>query len=371
MSIKNKIYFNVNLHNDSTKSIRGSPTPAIFEQTRTEAIVENPNDYTLSVVRFTIPTVNIPIKYFPVIYNPANPSDINYSAYSVSLKYNNITYTKHLEWKTQVDYVQLPQPPNPLPNAQVFNNPDYYQYYSLFSFRHFSHLINEAIEDVFNNNIVPLLPANTPGKIYNPPYLVFDGSSFLYTFYCSSLFLEDNPNKIELYFNTELGGNFDTSFNTVRYDYSDLHKNLRFVFNDPRNTFQIPSSTEEDGYLHMFEQEFDSTGLMTSLKNIIVRSKTLPVRTESFSSTKSSDLISGQTVSILTDFEIDGSTLKNQKNSITYVPSAEYRRINLLGHTGIRHISLEILWGDEDGNIYPILIPPNKPANIKILFEEK
>ena len=90
------------------------------------------NEYTLSVVRFTIPTVNIPIKYFPVIYNPANPSDINYSAYSISLKYNNITYTKHLEWKTQVDYVQLPQPPNPLPNAQVFNNPDYYQYYSLF-----------------------------------------------------------------------------------------------------------------------------------------------------------------------------------------------------------------------------------------------
>jgi hypothetical protein len=369
----NKIYFNVNLTNDITKSVRGSPTPAIFEQTRTEAIVDNPSKYNLSVVRFTIPTVNIPIKFFPVIYNPADPTAINYSAYSITLRHNNIDYIEHLTWVTQNPGAQLPNPPNPLPNAQVYNNPDYYLYYSMFSFRHFSHLINEALERAMNN-IIPFLPVPTPGKIYNPPYMVFDGNSFLYTFYTSELFLEETVqlgNGIELFFNTELAGNFDTSFNTQRYPYSNIHKNLRFIFNDPGNTFQIPSSTEESGFLHMFEQEFDSTGLMSSLKNIIIRSKTLPVRNESISSTKQTDLISGQTISILTDFEIDNSTLKNQKNSITYLPSAEYRRINLMGHTGIRHVALEILWGDEDGNIYPLLIPPNNPANIKILFEEK
>ena len=364
-----KIYFNVSIPHDDSKSIMGSPTPAIYNTVRDEAIISEPSKYNMSVIRFTIPTATIPIQYFPVIYNNLNPLDPNHSAYTITLRYNNIDYTEHLVWIPQNKAVVIPYPPSLLPN--VYNNPDYLLYYSLSSFSHFCSLINNALLNAFNM-ILPLLPPLPLGQEYHAPYLKFDGITFLFSWVVSDLFFEDNPNKIEIYFNTSLYNNFDVSFYNFFYGYNILDKNNRFIFDETLQNDTIVEITEDSGYLYKYTQEFDSSGLMTSFKSLIIRSGGLPVRNEGITtqSVKGGQISSG-TRSILTDFEIDEGSFKNLKNYIHYTPTSEYRRIDMSSNVPLKQLSLEILWSDNYDNLYPLLIPSHEVATIKILFEEK
>ena len=54
------VYYNINITNSNPISL----TPATFSETRTQAIVNNPSDYHMSVVRFKCPTNNIPLFSF-------------------------------------------------------------------------------------------------------------------------------------------------------------------------------------------------------------------------------------------------------------------------------------------------------------------
>lgn len=366
-----KIYFNVSIPHDDAKSIRGSPTPAVYNTVRDEPILMDPSKYNMSVIRFTIPTATIPIQYFPIIYNPNDPNDVNYSVYTITLRYQNVDYTEHLNWIPQSPNTQLPAPPSPLPNTIVYNDPNFLAYYSLYSFNHFCMLINNALSDAFNN-ILPNIPPPSQGKVYNPPYLKFDGNSFLFSFVVSDLFLEENPNKIDIYFNTSLSNNFDSSFHKYFYGFQIPDKNFRHIFSSSLENEVISSDTEENGYLYKYTQEFDSSGLMTSFKSLIIRSNALPVRNEGITTqgVKSGQISSG-TRSILTDFEIDEASFKNLKNYVHYVPTSEYRRIDMSSNVPLKQLSLEILWSDNYDNLYPLLIPSHEIATIKILFEEK
>ena len=367
---KEKSYFNVSIPHNDRISVKGSPTPAVYNVVRDESIISgNPKDYNMSVVRFTIPTSYIPVQFFPVIPNPSDPLDVNYGLYSITLSYLGNDYTQHLRWIPQNTDAPIPPPPTPTP--LFIPRPQYTEYYSLYSFNHFAYIINNAFLECFNNNIVPLLPSPPLGKEHRPPLIQFDGSSFLFSLFVSELFLEDTVNKIELYFNTALNTNFDTSFHCEFYDYTVPEKNVRYMFVPFLETNRVIDDGSADGVLYKYQQEYDSSGLMTSFKSVIIRSNTLPLRNEGISIQGANGQISTGSVSVITDFEIDQGSLRNQKNFIHYVPTAEYRRIEMFGNSSLKHIALEILWSDRFDNLFPVLIPAHDKATIKLYFEEK
>jgi len=363
---KEKYYFNINIPHDDKISVRGSPTPAVFSTVRNQSLLKNnTRDYNMSVVRFTIPTTYIPIQFFPVIPNPTDLSDVNYSIFAITLRYQGIDYTEHLRWIPQNK--DAPIPPPPQQGNSFYPNPIYAEYYSLYSFNHFVYILNTAIKKCFDLRILPLLNP-TQGKTYNAPLFQFDGSTFLFSAFVSDLFLESTGNKVELFFNTALNTNFDTSFNTEFYDFTVPYKNVRYVFMPYLETNRIIDTTEESGFLYKYQQEFDTTGQITSFRNIIIRSNTIPIRSEGLTTQTGTN--SSEIQNILTDFEIDQGSLRNQKSFIHYIPTAEYRRINLTGDSPLQNISLEILWGDRFDNFYPVLIPAHDKASVKLYFEE-
>jgi hypothetical protein len=72
-------------------------------------------------------------------------------------------------------------------------------------------------------------------------------------------------------------------------------------------------------------------------------------------------------IPILTDYSTEGL----YKNFLYYVPTSEYRRLQLYGSTPLTSIDLELFWRDRLGNLNPFLLSSNTTITIKMLFEKK
>ena len=350
---KKRVYYNVSIPHDDRVSVNGSPTPATFSEVRDEAIFQGaPKDWTMSVVRFSVPTAYIPIQFFPVVYDSVNPTNPNKSPYSITLSYNGNDFQEFIQWESQDKAVPIPPPPGIGVGArEVQRNPNYLEYYSLYSFQHFANLINTALDNCYQTNIVPLLPAATPPAVYKSPYIVYDGKTNLFTINVPATFLDSNPLPVQLWFNTILNENFDTSFDTEFYSYSAVDgKNVRYQVVDIGGANFTADTEEESGGFYALNQEFDSTGQMTSFTSIILRSASLPIVNEAVSIQARAGTvqtgIGGGTESIISDFEIDLGSNKDLRAFIHYLPTAEYRRITMNGDTPINRIDIELLWKD-------------------------
>jgi hypothetical protein len=372
---KNRVYYNISIPHNDIISVNSNPTPASFSEARDAPLFYGaPKDWSMSVVRFTVPTQYIPIQYFPVEADPITPANPNKSIYSITLSYNGNDFQQYLEWETQNDGVPVPPPPGGS-GRDFQNNPDYLEYYSLSSFQHFCDLINKALDACYQTNIVPLLPA--PTLTYNSPFITYEPNGSLFTLHCPATFLDTNPLPVQLYMNTFLNENFDTSFNTVYNSYAaPTGKNVEYPIVSFGGLNFTPDATEESGGFYTSRQEYDTTGTMTSFTSLIIRSVSLPIVNEAISlqpraGQRAGSGIGGGTESIISDFEIDlGTSGRTLRNYIHYVPTAEYRRITMRGEQPIQRIDIEILWKDNYDNLYPVLIPAHDIATVKILFEQ-
>ena len=367
---KKRLYYNVSIPHNDLISVKGSPTPAVYEEVRDQAIFQgSPKDWCMSVVRMTVPTSYIPIQFFPVEPDLINPDNPNKSIYSITLTYQGNVFQQFLEWIPQETFLPIPPPPEDITNISKVTDPRYYLYYSLYSFQHFCTLVNNALDTCFQTNIVPLLPAGT----YTSPFLSFDGSTNLFTFTTSDIFLDSQANPVNVWFNTALNGNFDTSFDVEYSSFlSTQGENVRMVILDRGNNVYKDVITDEVLYKQV--QDFDSTGQFTSFTSLIVRSVSLPIVNEIVSLQPRLGQIAGSGVAggseaIITDFEVDLGSEKNLRGFIHYIPTAEYRRITMHGNTPIKRIDIEILWKDNYDNLFPVLIPSHDIATVKILFE--
>ncbi len=377
---KDRIYYNVSIPHNDNISIGGSPTPAVFSEVRSEPILPKTcQNYVMSVIRFTIPTTYIPIQYFPVEYDIIIPENPNKSIYSITLSYNGSDFQEFLEWKTQAGGTPIPPPPGPtVMGNQTQRDPQYLEYYSLYSYNHFTSLINNALKICFTTNIEPLLPVIpivVPPAIqraYEPPYISFNSSTKLFTLYTQNIFLDSETLPVNIYFNTFLNENFDTSFDTTYFSYTaGLGKNVKFNIIDRGEDYKIEDPTAPDGYIYKQVQEYSTLGQMTSFTSIIIKSNSIPVRPEIISlQGPNYGNIATNSESILTDFEIDISDGFNLKSFIHYTPTAEYRRVNMAGNSYLNRIDLQVFWKDNYDNLYIVQVPAHDIITIKILFEE-
>ena len=66
---------------------------------------------------------------------------------------------------------------------------------------------------------------------------------------------------------------------------------------------------------------------------------------------------------------VDGNN--NYRNSIDYIPSAEYCFVDMYGNSPLSTIDISVYWKDRGGNLHPLLLTPGCNANIKLLFRRK
>jgi hypothetical protein len=72
-------------------------------------------------------------------------------------------------------------------------------------------------------------------------------------------------------------------------------------------------------------------------------------------------------IPILTDYSTEGL----YKNFLYYVPTSEYRRLQLYGSTPLTSIDLQVYWRDRLGALNPFLLTSNTTVTVKMLFEKK
>jgi hypothetical protein len=298
-SQEDHIYYNIVITNTSSTSVQ----PAVFNQSRTTAILENPSEYYCAIQRFTVPLQQVPIFIFLD------------NTYSVTLS-NGAT-----DYQTFLTYVPGYTPnltPGPPENRFVY------------SYNQFIDSINNAL-GISMTNLTAGLTAYNPATTYaagntvsfvigssevaytsivsgnightpntspafwaplSNPYMAYDPVTELISLYVSTGWhnaqLTDQTQTLKIWFNTLLW-NFFTNFEKIFNGYTPTSfnangKNYNIIVKPTGiNDITIPAIYEDFGVDisgYAMSQEFVTLYDWNALRNIVFFTSTIPIRNE-------------------------------------------------------------------------------------------
>lgn len=319
------IYFNATLVNKSPVSV-----PANYNVTMVNSIIENPDEWYLTILRFNIPGHDVPI----FVWAP------NY--YYVSLVYQGQTFTQEV---TQ----QYPEPP-------PFEN--YYYTYQAWI---------DDINYAFNLAFKALIAAFPSAPVASPPIIIFDPSTRLFSFIVPNTYdIVANPSTVQIWLNTYIHFFFESM---IMIFASETAQYLNYqIFVQQRIDNVYDSSTTPP--LLFISQEIPSLFLWNDLVGLLVTSGTMPVQQEYFP-LYGKQISSANSLAIISDFQPLNSNELRSNLVFQYQPSGPYRLIDLFGSSPIRNISFTVFWYDRVQNIYQLLVPPGQTLSLKLLFVKK
>lgn len=283
------IYFNLSIpHNDVTNP-DGSPSLAVFSETRGEPVVERMSDYYIAIDRFSIPGRAIPIFVF----------DNTAHAYTVCLTYGGVD--------SYQDVVFTPE------SNKNTTDPTYYYVYGYHSF---INMVNKALLAAFNATV---FVAVRPVDVTAAPYLTFDPQSELISLIAQTTYLRDtstppdpsSTNNVQIFFNNNLFNFFDNlqgklyGFNTVNGKDFQIYTN-----NIYGNQIVIPIgapgySASPVGYGYENKQAFPCLYLWNDFRSIVILSSSMSIPYESIPTINANGTIvqnTKQSRQILSDF---------------------------------------------------------------------
>jgi hypothetical protein len=325
-------YLDCNVINDSNKRVQ-----AAFTVNRSGPIIENPEDYYASIVRFTIPLTSVPLmRWF---------ANRNF----VSVSYAAVTETAEAKYQ-QTDFnTHGDVPSNVVPGG-------------VYSYQTVCNSVNVAIAQCCTTLGLPV-----------PPYMVYDDGTFTIFFPSSwaDVYPYTNALKPHLFFDRNLFGLF-VSFNNMSYD---LNQNNNYL------DYQIiccDNKNNSSGGLISNTQEWSSTQYMQQLTNISIVSQKMPclgddlanqaLQTTSFGS---------ESVKTITDFELDRTAPGGQRGQAQYQASV-YRYIDLTGQKALRSLDFQFFCFFEDllnvanvNSYRPLFLNPYETLSLKLMFKKK
>lgn len=331
------VYFNVVITNNSSVV----PIKAEFDSVLTSALLDNPSDYYCSIVRFTVPLQQVPIFIFQD------------GLYSVTIS-NGAT-----DFQTILTYV-----PSYFPNL----NPMPPDNRMVYSYQQFLDSINNALRSSF---IASALPGVAPYMTYDPVTGLFSLNAV--TTFHNNAFTDINQ-PIKVWFNTNLwsffnnfekiyNGNSPTAFNTNGKNYNIIIKPTG------NNEIIIPATFGGPTPGFGMSQEFQSLSSWNTVRQLAFFTNSIPIRTEAIPNTFNSNSTIQSYQPILTDFQL--SLDVPLRTYAQYVPTSEYRLVDMIGTNELKRINLIVFWQDKNNALYPIYIDPLDSLSVKILFRRK
>ena len=331
---------------------------------RINSLINNPYKYYLSVIRFKIPGYFIPLHVMPVIPNPLDPTDINYSVYSITLEYNGESQQVHLNFiSTTGENANQINPPTINTNGTI-NQDQNTAYYYMFEYQQMIDMFNTAFNTAFNRLTNKPLGSESPKLIYNNSQKLFSLIGQI-AYYEINLRDED---RINVYMNIPahfLFPAFDVITKSFHGNAPD-GKDIQYIFKNNLNNFWYPPNIAQTfpALYYEMKQQYRAIGNWLSAKSVIFESIRLPTRNEF--------ILSGDNFDpIITDFELSITADTNIREPLQYNPASQYRLIDLLGNTPIYNIDIRLYWVDINGNKKIILIPYNQLLTIKMIFVKK
>jgi hypothetical protein len=368
-SSANHLYYDVIIEHNDTNNPTHAPSPAIFSETRAQPLIDNPKDYLMSVVRFSIPGQFIPIFIDAGYYLPGQP---NLTFNTVTLSYGAQTIQTRLIYVPQD--LTIPVPPDPRTSGPLQASQQIY--WAIYSYQQFVDQINVALATSFAG--LTSLPVDTPPLV--APYMIYDSSTSLFSIIVDQRLVTLG---MTMYFNEILYSFFLPSFDVITHSYGSANgTDIQILLKNNYNNNYIPSPPVAGISFYQMIQERPSIDSFYAVKTIVFTINNVPIRVEQIGTNQSqqgSNNYFGQPASInngflpiMTDFV---PALQNKAgdllSTITYYPTAEYRLIDLIGTDPLTTINIQIYWSDNYLNLYPLMIYNHDVANIKIMFRNK
>lgn len=366
------IVFNHNPPANYINTPTGAPTgeqdtPADYSVTETIPILDKASDYYCSVIRFTIPLDALPILICPIIPNTNNIALSNKTPMVMNILYNGINYPINLQFLTE-NTITVIDPPLQNQLTQVVT-----PYYYIYTYQTIINMYNIALNSIW---ISSGLAALFPGIL--APYFILDQVTELISIIVPKCFTQLTAPAVSIPIlsqniaSVRFMTNFYSKFNGYNQpNGNDLFFNFGGVtvglINYPpaEYTYPVPFTPLTTDY-YKFTQESSSLQYWPSIRRIIFTTAGIPVNPESIPSEKEN-----ASQAILTDFIIDTSNIGNVRSIAYFVPTAQYRLIDLNSDTPLQKLNIRIFWQDTIGNIYPLGITIFQQASLKLLFTRK
>jgi hypothetical protein len=426
------IYYDLNITNNDTNNNNANPFLE-FNETRSNPILDNPSNYFVSVIRFSLETPSLPVFIpAPVIPSAQTPSPqgdplfhLNY--YITMGAYDGANWREFqipLLW--QPEDLNATKPSTAQVDAGDFDGPYFYGY----SYTHFIYnVVNKALADCYIG-----LDLGFPGLNLTPggqPFMTWESGADKATIYASNQYNQTEPNSrtaplnvsgnyVRLYFNQalfNLFSSFESFKNKVSGDpttaqaglgkkdyiikiYNQQNLNLGtppFVgggtapavalyngsanvspftpYNVPATAVgtQVPAFSRV--YLYM-KQEYTTTPLWNPVSNITFTTSLLPVNPNLVSTplifnSGSAPQSQSNIANVLTDLEVPLLVGRDYKPNLLYVPASEYRLIDLNGNVPLSSIQIGVFWRDVYGHLHPFYLLAGNSATIKLMFRRK
>ena len=383
--LQDHTYYSLNFRNSG---INGNADFAVinYEEIRNSPYLINPQDYYLSVVRFSMSTSTLPILVPEVLTESTNTL-----VYSVSM--SNPTLNGGVAVQTYVVFT----PQSNVPKAP-FSAGQNSQYWYIYQVPPFIQMVNTALATCYDT-----LYGGTGSGLY-PPYLTWDPALNVATFHAADdEFNEDlviAETGTSVFFNSAL---FQL-FNSFPAYVANLVNNsspaaisavagrhFRFQFFNSYNSLEVTANTYTQPeippcgtpvaaklYLSVVQQ-YSSVPSMNPVKGIVFLTSLLPVNPENVSQPEASGTGRGfqnngnnaNIATVLTDFEVNLETGQEYRPFILYTPTAEYRLVDLISNQELKAIQISIAWRNSFGQIIPMLLGSNGNAQIKMMFRRK
>lgn len=313
-TVEGHIYYNSRTYNDTSqiKLCRAN-------EVRSQPIIDNPNEYHLTIARMEIPCSSIPI--FTFVDN----------SYILTLSYTggNFSY------------------PVPFVQSNMSNPSDR----SITSYGQFLDGINTA----FSSAMAAMIALGGPTG--PAPVISYDELTGLFSVTVGPAFTSGSAT---IYFNQSL----QHFFPSFRY--------LFYGVNLPNNKdyqLYITGSTTR--------QYASSTSALNDIQSIILVSNSLPIISEDVNSNPalSSANAGSASLNAITDFlyPVQNGSLESCPsgvNHLQYQPSL-YRLVEMNSNQSLFAIDVTVYWTDKAGTLHPLYLDPGESFSIKFLFIKK
>ena len=349
----NHIYYNftfTNLNKDVA-------VPANIKDTRSEPIVNNPNNWECAIDRFQIPLNNYPLFYWPTTFssNTYSPDD---TIWSITIEKNDgTTFAQEFLKYSDIQIISTVYGNN----FGVWNPTDYMT------------SINYAIKR-----------ACTTLGVANMPYIYFDVDTGLTNVvFPYSSFDPTAGTHYRLYMNYNLFKQFDN----LIFNYNDAGLNGRIyhikanIFNNQNVISSItfpnnPTGMGTNGATGAISYaQFSNIGQMCDLRKIIFSTSFLPTRSELLPNeiNNINNSVSQNSQPILQDFEVilEGNDGRYTRSIQSYYNKGEYRIIDLADTRPITNINLFISTFDKYGKLRPLMLNYGDFVSMKLMFRRK
>jgi hypothetical protein len=359
------IYYSLTINNSSDDFAL-----ATFTDNRNDYILQNPQAFHFSVIQFTIDGMGIPIFIWPIVAGTTNVPDNTFFTVSLSLL-GNAPRTAPLIY---TNFSSLPNTPDNLP--------------WIFSYQHMVDIINAAYITAYNALVVQVTaPVLAALGITMAPYMTYSTitGQFTMNFQAGYAFDPTVPSTtVRVFMNGRLYGffdNFETLFNGYTAGGNDNPLAFQFIVkNDGNNRIILdyPGSvtmSTDPGWA--MRQETNTLSLWNDAASIVFTSGLIPVNQELLTPANvgwgQAPVSTNQFKNILIEFDIfaDDTVSNPTRSIIQYIPTGEYRLVDLKTNTPIRALDIQVFWKSRDQTYYPLAVPPHSSFQMKMMFRKK